>query len=223
MKKAFLWAVALLLFAAAPASAHVTIQPPESTTGAFARFVVRVPNEHETAATIKVEVQMPAEFEEVRYQPKEGWRRTVNGRTVTWEGGRIAPGEFDEFGFSTRMPDKAGALTFPSIQTYDNGEVVSWTGPEDADKPAGRVTVKQAEGGSGGGHGASTDTTAAAASNDDEGKGEAEGEAEGDNASSSSSGDGDDDTDALVFVALALSGLSLVIALAGVAAGRRRP
>ena len=25
--------------------------------------------------------------------------------TVTWEGGKIAPGEFDEFGMSAKVPD----------------------------------------------------------------------------------------------------------------------
>lgn len=201
MRKALLSACALLLVAAVPASAHVTIQPGESTTGAFARFVVRVPNEHETAATIKVEVQMPAELGEVRYQPKQGWTRTVNGRTVVWEGGRIAPGEFDEFGFSTRMPEKAGELVFPSLQTYDNGEVVSWTGPAEADKPAGRVVVRQADGATGG-HGATTPPTTEAAATGD-------------------GGDGGDSTNTLAVVALIGSGLALIVALASARASRR--
>ena len=136
-------AVAVLLTTATAASAHVTVQPTEAGTGSFARFVVRVPNERDNAATTKVEVQMP-EGLEVRYQPKPGWTRTVSGRTVTWEGGRIEPGEFEEFGFSTRMPDQPTTLVFPAVQTYSNGEVVNWVGPADAEEPAGRVTVTAA-------------------------------------------------------------------------------
>jgi uncharacterized protein YcnI len=201
MKKFLFTAVAaVLLLSPVAALAHVTIQPPESTTGAFARFVVRVPNEHDTAATIKVEVQMPAEFAEVRYQPKPGWTRTVNGNTVTWSGGRIEHGEFDEFGFSTRMPDKAGVLAFPSIQTYENGEVVSWTGPADADKPAGRVTVAQAASSGAGGH--DTGAAAPAASSDD-------------------AEDDDDGDDALPWVAVALGGVALLVSLLGMTRGRR--
>ena len=209
MKKLVFAAVAAVLFLSPVAAfGHVTIQPPESMTGAFARFVVRVPNEHESAATIKVEVQMPAEFAEVRYQPKPGWTRTVNGNTVTWSGGRIEHGEFDEFGFSTRMPDKPGVLAFPSIQTYENGEVVSWTGPADADKPAGRVTVKQAPA-SGGGH----DTGAAAP----------EPASSSSSSSSSSSEDAEDDNgdDALIWVAVALGGVALLVSLVGMFRGRR--
>ena len=59
----------------------------------------------------------------VGFQPKPGWTRTVTmvklakpvtndeGETVTeridtvtWEGGKIAPGEFDEFGISAKVP-----------------------------------------------------------------------------------------------------------------------
>lgn len=134
-------AVIALVMSAAAAQAHVTVQPTEATAGSFARFVVRVPNERDNAATTKIEVQLPETLESVSFQPKAGWTRTVQGKTVTWEGGRIEPGEFDEFGFSTRMPDEATTLVFPAVQTYSNGEVVRWIGPADAEEPAGRVTV----------------------------------------------------------------------------------
>ncbi|HEX7169072.1 MAG TPA: YcnI family protein [Acidimicrobiales bacterium] len=203
-RKSRLWSVATCVVVlvvgvtATPAAAHVTIQPPESTTGAFARFVVRVPNEHESAATIKVEVEMPDAFEEVRYQPKQGWTRTLNGRTVVWEGGRIEHGEFDEFGFSTRMPNEAGVLTFPAIQTYENGEVVSWTGPEDADQPAGRVTVSKAP----------------ASAGDDSDGGDA---ATGGGGTDGGGGDGK----GIAWTALGVSAVAVLVAGAGMVRGRK--
>ena len=136
---------AVVASAGVPARAHVTVQPPEAKAGSFARFVVRVPNERDNAATTKVEVQLPPGLEHVSFQPKAGWARAVSGTTVTWEGGRIEPGEFDEFGFSARMPEQPGTLEFPAVQTYSSGEVVRWIGPADADEPAGRVTVIAAE------------------------------------------------------------------------------
>jgi uncharacterized protein YcnI len=123
---------------ASAAAGHVTVQPTTATPGSFARFVVRVPTELDAAATVKVEVQLPEGLEPVSFQPKAGWARTVAGRTVTWEGGRIEP---HEFGFSARMPERPTTLVFPAVQTYSNGEVVRWVGPADADEPAGRVTV----------------------------------------------------------------------------------
>ena len=75
MKKTLvlLGAAALALVVAAPALAHVTVQPTEAGTGSFSRFVVRVPNERPDAATIKVEVQFPTNVTNVSFQPKDGW------------------------------------------------------------------------------------------------------------------------------------------------------
>ncbi len=143
--------------APAPALAHVTVQPTEATAGSFARFVVRVPSERSDAATTKVEVQLPEALTSVSFQPKAGWTRTTERKdlaqpievfgervtqylaSVTWEGGRIDAGEFEEFGFSARVPDDPATLAFPALQTYSSGEIVRWIGPSDSEEPAGRV------------------------------------------------------------------------------------
>lgn len=145
-----------VLALAAPAAAHVTVQPPEAVVGSFARFVVRVPNERDDASTVKVEVEFPP-LAFVGFEDAEGWDREVEMRTldeplevfgeeitdvvgtVTWSGGEIEPGEFAEFGFSARMPDQPSTLEFPAIQTYDSGEIVRWIGPPDAEEPAALV------------------------------------------------------------------------------------
>jgi uncharacterized protein YcnI len=143
---------------AAPALAHVTVQPNEAIVGSFSRFVVRVPNERDDAGTTEVTVELPA-LAFVSFEPKDGWKRTqetvefdepldVFGEevtegvgSVTWSGGEVAPGEFQEFGFSARMPDGEEALTFNAIQTYSSGEVVKWTGAPDSETPAAQVNV----------------------------------------------------------------------------------
>lgn len=150
---------AILLLLPGAALAHVTVQPNEALPGSFARFVVRAPNERPDAGTTKIEVQFPPSLIFVSFQPKDGWERTTTMTTldepieafgqeitevidtVTWEGGEIGPGEFEEFGFSARVPEDVETLEFPAIQTYSSGEVVEWTGPEDADTPAARVSL----------------------------------------------------------------------------------
>jgi uncharacterized protein YcnI len=150
---------ALVLFMAAPALAHVTVQPPEAPTGSFYRFTVRVPNERPDASTTQVEVQFPETVTNVSVQPHAGWDYEVKMKTldepievfgeevteavdtITWSGGTIAPGEFDEFGISVRTPDEPTELVFPALQTYDSGEVVEWIGDEEADEPAALVRV----------------------------------------------------------------------------------
>jgi periplasmic copper chaperone A len=167
------------------ASAHVTVNPNEVPADSFSRFAIRVPTERDNADTIKITVQVPAGAEFVGFQPKPGWTRSVtmvkldkpvtddDGNTVTerigtvtWEGGKIGPGEFDEFGMSAKVPAK-GELVFPATQTYSNGEVVHWIGAPDSDTPAPRVTLtpKVEETAAPAG----TETTAAAETEDDSG------------------------------------------------------
>jgi uncharacterized protein YcnI len=146
----------------ASADAHVTLNPREWEAGGFARFAVRVPNERDTANTTRITIRLPEKVVSASFQPVEGWRRTVKMEqldepieeegeepiterlaTVTWSGGTIRPGEFQEFGMSFQVPEDAvgESLAFPAIQRYSNGEVVRWIGPEDADAPAPIVEV----------------------------------------------------------------------------------
>jgi uncharacterized protein YcnI len=143
----------------------VTVNPDEWEAGGFARFAVRVPNERDNADTIEVTVQFPESVISASFQPVPGWERTVEmvqldepieeeGEepiterigSVTWSGGTIAPGEFQEFGVSFRVPETVGEeLAFPALQMYSGGEIVRWIGPPESDMPAPLVTVLPAE------------------------------------------------------------------------------
>jgi periplasmic copper chaperone A len=153
-------AMAAALVLAPAAAAHVTLNPPEWEAGGFARFAIRVPNERERAATTRVTLKFPEQILSASFQPIEGWRRAVKmveldepidveGEqvteridTVTWSGGRIRPGEFQEFGVSFRTPEEPGSeLAFPAVQRYSNGDVVRWIGPPESDEPAPVVAI----------------------------------------------------------------------------------
>jgi uncharacterized protein YcnI len=227
-------ATALSLLAPAAAQAHVTLQPNTAQAGGYTRLDVRVPNERDDAATTKVDVQLPPGFISASYEPVPGWDVKVTmGKAdepidagdglksdtqvsrITWTGdgkqGKVAPGEFQDFGLSLKMPDaEAGEqLTFKALQTYDDGQVVRWIGPEDADEPAPIVTLIAA--GEGGGHGAPA--AAASGSGSDQ-------QAPPASAPAASSGD-DGGTDTLTIVAVVLGALALVAALGALAAARR--
>lgn len=159
MKKALLGALVIgaLALSAVPANAHVTVQPSEAIVGSFSRFVVRVPTERDVP-TIEITVDLPP-LAFVSFEPKDGWTRseemvelddpieafgqeiTETVGSVTWTGGTIGPGEFDEFGFSARMPEEETSLEFKATQTYRGGEVVEWVGAADSDEPAAFVTT----------------------------------------------------------------------------------
>jgi uncharacterized protein len=204
--------------AAAPAQAHVTLQPREVPAGGFTRLDVRVPNERDEAGTTKIQIQFPPGFASVSTEPTPGWRMAVKMRkaevpvelhgeksdqevdvvTITArKGTRIAPGEFVDFGLSLATPDKPGeSLTFKALQTYEGGEVVRWIGPEDAEEPAPTVALVSAE--EEGAAAAPASTPAPAEDDEDEG---------------ASTG--------LVIAALILGALGLVTGIAGLMATRR--
>lgn len=211
-------AAAAVSAALAPAAdAHVTVNPPESEAESFSRFAIRVPTERPDASTTKVTVRIPEGVFFVSFQPKPGWKRTVKMAkldqpvdlfgdevtervdTVTWSGGTIRPGEFDEFGMSARMPEEAGKeLVFPAVQTYSSGEVVRWIGPPDTEQPAPRVKLTPV----------AEEQQAAANS-------------PAASPAPASSG-GDDSSDTLAIVALVAGIAGLVAGLAGLAASRRK-
>jgi uncharacterized protein YcnI len=178
-----------MLVIPAIADAHVTVQPDQVAAESFARLDLRVPNETDDAATEKVEVQMPDGFIFASYEPVAGWRTDVKMektaepieshgesydqqvKTITWTAtdaaAAIQPGQFRDFGLSVGIPADAqpgDVLTFPALQTYDDGDVVRWIGDPDAEEPAATVTVTTAEGD----HGA---TEAESAESDDDGDG----------------------------------------------------
>jgi uncharacterized protein YcnI len=138
---------AALVLPATSALAHVTVNPREATGGGYAKLAFRVPNERDAAGTTKLEVNLPADhpFASVSVRPQAGWTYTVE-RTkldppikshdneisevvskITWTGGTIKPGEFNEFEVSVGpLPSDADSITFKAIQTYSNGEIVRW-------------------------------------------------------------------------------------------------
>jgi uncharacterized protein YcnI len=228
-------AAALALPAAA--SAHVTLQPSTAPADGFTRLDVRVPNERDDAATVKVDVQLPPGFAFVSYEPRPGWKVAVKRakaeqpieveggfevdeevRQITWSGGRIGPGEFVDFGLSLRMPkgEAGDKLTFKALQTYDDGDVVRWIGPEDADEPAPIVTLTGAS--SGGGHGAPGSDPDTSVSSDGAAGAQEPATAPAENASATV--EAESGSDGLAIAALAVAVVAL--AAAGASLLRRR-
>jgi uncharacterized protein YcnI len=137
---------------AAPASAHVTVSSPDARQGAFGKLVFRVPDESQTAGTVRLVVTLPASVPvgSVLARPHPGWTVAVTKiklakpvvfddfsideavRTVSWTaraGQGIGPGGFDEFELSAGPLPKVKTMTFTARQTYSDGTVVDWAQP----------------------------------------------------------------------------------------------
>ncbi|MES4902393.1 MULTISPECIES: YcnI family protein [unclassified Streptomyces] len=233
---------ALVLLAATPAFAHVSVQPGQAEQGSYSTIAFKVPNEKDNASTVKLEVTLPADHPlvSVMAQPVPGWdvKLTksklakpveVHGEKiseavtkVTWSGGKIEPGTFQQFPLSVgQLPEDADQLVFKALQTYDDKEVVRWIeapkdGEPEPENPAPVLKlVKPAEGSDGHGAAASGDTGSGA-----ESSAEAEKTEKAEKTASGSSGDSSDTT------ARVLGVVGIVVGAAGVAfgvlAGRRR-
>ncbi len=211
---------------ATPALAHVTVQPGEGQQGSFFKLTFRTPNERDDAGTVKLEVKLPAEhpFAFLNVRPVDGWTYAVERTTLdepfevfgteyteavtklTWEGGTINPGEFQEFEVSVGpLPDDTDLLLFPAVQTYSSGEVVRWIDEdEEGEQPAPRLRLVPADE-----EGTDGAEVAAGAS------------AEAELASDMASDDDVDGARGLAMVGLAVGALGLVAGLAALARGRR--
>jgi len=116
----------LMLAAATPAAAHVTLDPVEAQPGAYTRLAFRVGHGCSGgAATTAIEVALPQGMTVARPQPKPGWEIAIEpGASVAWRGGPLPDAYYDEFVMMVRTPDRGGeALAFPVTQRC--GEHVS--------------------------------------------------------------------------------------------------
>jgi uncharacterized protein YcnI len=128
-----------VLAAAAPAAAHVTVQPSTAATGAYQ--VLRFGVGHgcgDKAATTALRIEIPAGVTVARPQPKPGWtveivRAGDAVSAIVWRGA-LPPDQFDEFVILTRLPAEGGPLAFPAIQSC-GAEENRWTEPPPAGGP----------------------------------------------------------------------------------------
>jgi uncharacterized protein YcnI len=140
-KLVFPTVIGLFLFSSV-ASAHVTVIPKTSTTGAWETYTVKVPVEKEVATT-KFTLKAPDGVEVMSYQPVPGWNYTSekdsNGKvtSITFEatGEGILPGQFQQFTFVGKNPENATKAAWDAFQYYKDGSVVEWTGDEGSKSP----------------------------------------------------------------------------------------
>jgi uncharacterized protein YcnI len=146
-----------VLAVAVPAFAHVGITPSSAPAGSAAELTFRVPDEEVTAATVELQVKIPTghPIAQLLVKPVPGWTASVTTialaqpiatddgtfdsavSEVTWRGGKILPGQFQDFSVSADpLPSAIGELVFKAIQTYSNGDVVRWIDLTQPGEPA---------------------------------------------------------------------------------------
>jgi uncharacterized protein YcnI len=145
------------LVVTAPAFGHALVSPPVVEPSTLQVFTLSVPTEREDRETTKVELTVPKGFAIDSFAPAPGWRRTVSStgsgesavvNEVTWSGGHTPTEEDAVFQFNATAT-AAQTYTFTVRQTYDDDNVVEWSGPESSDTPAPRIEARDSLGGGG--------------------------------------------------------------------------
>ena len=233
-------AAVIAIVMAVPALAHVTVNPSEASQGGFTKLTFSVPNEMDSGNTVKLDVKFPTDhpIASVSVEPKAGWTYTVtkaklpapittDDGTVTeavseivWSGGTIKPGEFDEFAVSAGpLPSDVDSLKFPVVQSYDNGQDVSWIqdtveGQPEPDHPAPvlKLTAATPEG-----------SSSSSASSSSPGSSSTSSSSSGSGTAAPASTVVKKETDnGLAIAAIVVAALALIAAVAAIATGRRR-
>src|SRR5947208_2085792 len=154
---ALLLAATAALVAASSASAHAEVSPAVALSNHLQLFTLAVPTEKENAETTGVELTPPAGFSIDSFVPSPGWKRTLQQTgsgedavitKVTWSGGKV-PTEDDAVFQFLAEPSSSKTYTFGVRQTYSDGSVVDWNGPESSDNPAPTIEAKSSLGGGG--------------------------------------------------------------------------
>jgi uncharacterized protein YcnI len=146
---------ALVCAWAAPAAAHVTIEPPSVPKGGTATISFVVPNESSGARTDKLQIVFPPPpnaIASVSVEAMPGWRFTVKTQklttpiqtddgsidsvvsSITWTANSIASAigqnEFAQFTINADgIPDQPDQLAFRAVQYYSDRTSVRWVDP----------------------------------------------------------------------------------------------
>jgi uncharacterized protein YcnI len=214
----------LLTLGIGAASAHVSVSSPDASQGGYGKIVFRVPNESDTASTVRLRIQLPTgtPFASVSTEPVPGWTATLtrtaldpplkddDGNEITEAvsvvefaadpgNSGIGPGQFQEFSLSVGPFPDAGSLSFSTVQTYSDGTETAWIDPTVAGQPEPE-------------HPAPTLTLASSSSS---------AASDGGSSSSAGSSSSDDGSSTTGTVALVLSIVALLLGIGGVVLGLR--
>jgi uncharacterized protein len=140
------------------AAAHARVSPAVSLAGKLQLFSLAVPTEKSGLITTKLVMTVPSGFGIDSYvAPALPWHaqisQTGSGNNavitkVTLTGGHTPTGQDTLFQFLAQ-PSSAQTYTFQVQQTYSDGSIVNWAGPETSAAPAPTIDAVSSIGGGG--------------------------------------------------------------------------
>ncbi len=154
----FALAAGVALVIAGGAWPHAIVSPAVALDKKLQWFTLSVPTEKEGATTSEIELTVPSGFGIDSFEPPPaGWKMKVQStgsgesavvQKVTWTGGHVPTDQDAVFHFNASTGG-AKTYTFRVRQTYSDGSIVDWSGPESSDTPAPSVEAVSSIGGGG--------------------------------------------------------------------------
>ena len=111
---------------AAPAGAHLSIDPAKVHTGAAVDLVFSVPNQDDAPGVDHVTLGIPQDFELDDAEAKSGWTQSRTGQAITWSGGMIPKGTFARFSIRGTAPQKAETVLFNVLVGDRTGKSITY-------------------------------------------------------------------------------------------------
>ncbi|MEQ4207591.1 DUF1775 domain-containing protein [Actinopolymorpha sp. B9G3] len=135
-----------VLVMAEPAAARVSIVPGTVKGGGTETFAIRLANERQDTSTNRLALVFPDDtpISIVEVTPVKGWTVSISTRplnppaevegravrevaeSIVWEGGRVGPGQFEQFLVTLGPLPRHGRLALEATQTYANGDTDMW-------------------------------------------------------------------------------------------------
>ena len=119
-------ATAALAIDADPALAHVTVAPQFVPAQDSSTLRVTVPNEREEGDITNFSLRVPAGMSVQEVSRTLGWQTRVDGRTISFSGGRVPPKDEASFAIGVSGPARAGSVTLDATLAYPDGSEVRW-------------------------------------------------------------------------------------------------
>jgi uncharacterized protein YcnI len=114
-----------LLFAA-PAFAHLSINPSTIHTGQLVDLVFSIPNADDPHGIDHVTLGIPGDFVLDDAEAKPGWTQSRTGQAVTWSGGNIPRRQYGRFGIRGTAPYKPETVLFNVLVGDRTGKSITY-------------------------------------------------------------------------------------------------
>ena len=117
------------LLGAAPAGAHLSLNPSTVSTGQLVDLVFSVPNQDDAYGVDHITLGIPPDFKLDDAETKAGWSQSRAGQAVTWSGGQIPKGTYARFGIRGTAPSRVETVLFNVLVGDRTGKSITYRVP----------------------------------------------------------------------------------------------